>query len=77
MASVSGLESAREAGASTVESKVVLGDPAEEIVAYARDRKADLIITGSRGLGKLKSFVLGSTSNKVTQLADCSCLTVK
>ena len=28
-------------------------------------------------IGKLKSFVLGSTSQKVAQLAECSCLTVK
>jgi len=70
-------QSARDYGAEDIESKAVLGSPAEEIVVYAREREADLIITGSRGLGKLKSLVLGSTSNKVSQLADCSCLTVK
>ena len=68
---------AKHFGAKNIESKVVLGNPAEEIVEYAQDRKADLIITGCRGFGKLKSLVLGSTSNRVTQLAKCSCLTVK
>ncbi len=71
------LQCAREAGAEDAETKVALGDPTEEIVAFARDCNADLIITGSRGIGKLKSLVLGSTSHKVTQLASCSCLTVK
>jgi nucleotide-binding universal stress UspA family protein len=57
--------------------KATLGDPAEEVVTFAKDRKADLIICGNRGFGKLKSMVLGSVSNKITQLAECSCLTVK
>jgi len=68
---------ARDEGVNEVESSVVMGYPAEKIVAFARDRKADLIITGSRGFGKLKSLVLGSTSHRVTELAKCSCLIVK
>ncbi|MDH3220382.1 MAG: universal stress protein [Gammaproteobacteria bacterium] len=68
---------ARDEGVAEVETSVVMGNPAEEIVAFASDRKADLIITGSRGFGKLKSLLLGSTSHRVTQLAKCSCLTVK
>ena len=55
----------------------VLGNPAEEVAAFARDRNADLIISGSRGFGKFKSPLLGSTSHKIAQLAECSCLTVK
>jgi nucleotide-binding universal stress UspA family protein len=68
---------AREAGVEQIEHKVVLGDVAGEIVNFAENRKADLIVTGSRGFGKLKGLLLGSTSSKVTQLAHCSCLTVK
>lgn len=75
------VEQAREStvhhGAKDVEARAVLGSPAEEVVAFARDRKADLIISGSRGFGKLKSLLLGSTSHKIAQLADCSCLTIK
>ncbi len=69
--------SAKQHGAKDVDARSTLGDPAEAIVEYARDRNADLIITGSRGFGKLKSMLLGSTSSKVAQLAKCSCLTVK
>ena len=68
---------AREAGVERIERKVVLGDVAGEIVNFAANRKADLIVTGSRGFGKLKGLLLGSTSSKVTQLSQCSCLTVK
>jgi nucleotide-binding universal stress UspA family protein len=70
-------ESAKHHGATDVEARAVLGNPAEEIVEFARDRNADLIICGSRGFGKLKSLLLGSTSHKIAQLAECSCLTVK
>jgi nucleotide-binding universal stress UspA family protein len=70
-------QSAMEHGATEVESRAVTGNPAEEVVAFARDRKADLIICGSRGFGRVKSLLLGSTSHKITQLAECSCLTVK
>ncbi len=71
------VECAQRLGIQQVEHKAALGDVATEIVAYAADRNADLIVTGSRGFGKLKSLLLGSTSHKITQLAECSCLTVK
>ena len=47
------------------------------VVAFAIDRNADLIVCGSRGFGRMKSLLLGSTSHKIAQLAQCSCLTVK
>ncbi|HUV21800.1 MAG TPA: universal stress protein [Gammaproteobacteria bacterium] len=68
---------ARHAGAAKVDSKVAQGDPAEEIITFAKNRKADLIVCGSRGLGKWKSMLLGSISSKLVQLSTCSCLTVK
>ena len=66
----------REAGAKQVETQVLQGDPAETIVELAQQRGADLIITGCRGFGRVKRLLLGSTSQKINQLADCSCLTV-
>jgi nucleotide-binding universal stress UspA family protein len=69
--------SARDCGAQEVDARAVLGSPAEEVVDFASDRKADLIVCGSRGFGRVKSVLLGSTSHKIAQLAECSCLTVK
>nr|WP_312860533.1 universal stress protein [Mesorhizobium sediminum] len=43
----------------------------------ARDENFDLIVLGSRGLGDVEGFLLGSVSHKVTSLASCPCLTVK
>jgi len=68
---------AGEAGVEAVETVIVDGNPAKEIIAFAKARVADLIVIGSRGFGALKSLALGSISNKVAQLADCTCLTVK
>ena len=53
------------------------GDPAAVILDVADNEKADLIVMGSRGLGALKSLMVGSVSQKVSHLAPCSCITVK
>jgi nucleotide-binding universal stress UspA family protein len=41
------------------------GDPAQEIIAAAREKKADLIIMGSRGRGQFVGLILGSVSERV------------
>jgi nucleotide-binding universal stress UspA family protein len=53
------------------------GDPADEILKNAESRKIDLIVMGSRGLGKFSGVILGSVSTKVLSHAKCSCITVK
>ena len=52
------------------------GEPADRIVACAKDCGADLIVTGRRGLGSLGALVQGSTSQRINHLADCAYLTV-
>ncbi|MCP3746982.1 MULTISPECIES: universal stress protein [Paenibacillus] len=52
------------------------GDPAHEILDYARDSKQQLIIIGSRGLSGIKEMMLGSVSHKVSQLSSCPVLIV-
>ncbi|AIW41686.1 MULTISPECIES: universal stress protein [Paenibacillus] len=52
------------------------GDPAHEILNYARDSKQQLIIIGSRGLSGIKEMMLGSVSHKVSQLSSCPVLIV-
>lgn len=52
------------------------GDPAEQIIACAEGRGADLIITGRRGLGGIGSLLQGSTTQSVNHLATCACLSV-
>ena len=67
---------AAEQGAGKVRGFVKSGPPARTIVGFAKDRDADLIVLGSRGLGDVEGFLLGSVSHKVTSLANCPVLVV-
>lgn len=60
-----------------VETAVMEGDPASNILGYAEKGGFDMIVMGSRGLGKFRGMVLGSTSRKVLQNAKCPVLIVK
>jgi len=54
------------------------GHPSHTIVNVAKEEGFDMIIIGSRGIGGLKKFFLGSVSNAVVQEAEnCSVLVVK
>ncbi|MBW1716873.1 MAG: universal stress protein, partial [Deltaproteobacteria bacterium] len=60
----------RKKGGQDIEATVMEGDPAERIIAYAKDHDVDMIVMGSRGLGSFKGLLLGSVSNKVSHRAD-------
>ena len=70
-------EKAKNAGATKIETAIGTGDPANSILDFAKRREVDLIVMGTRGLGKLKGTILGSVSRKVTNNAETSCLTVR
>ncbi|MGG6312992.1 universal stress protein [Paenibacillus macerans] len=65
--------------AAGLEPKVEMeqGPPAESILDYAKKNGADLIVIGSRGLGGIREFVLGSVSHNVVQHAQIPVLVVK
>lgn len=65
-----------EAGASKVRGFVKGGQPARTIVKFGEEHDADVIIIGSRGLGDIEGFLLGSVSHKVTSLASCPVIVV-
>ena len=58
-------------GARHIVVEADFGDPATRIIEAARDRKADAIVVGSRGHGRLAGLLLGSVAQKVTSLASC------
>jgi nucleotide-binding universal stress UspA family protein len=68
---------AREHGAKVIGRVVTEGDPADVILDCAKERKADLIVMGTRGLSDLAGLFVGSVSHKVSHLADCTCITVR
>lgn len=72
--SVVALEGARAlAGDAGIEAETVLlrGDPAEEVINYARENKAGIIFAGSRGRAGLKKMLMGSVAEKIIGMSDC------
>lgn len=68
---------AKAAGATRVQTVVGQGDPASVIIDESDARDIDLIVVGTRGLGKIKSEFLGSVSRKVTNLSKKNCVIVR
>jgi nucleotide-binding universal stress UspA family protein len=60
-----------------LESLVVYGDPAEELMAMAEEKHCDVIVVGSSGKGRMKRTLLGSVSTKISLHAHCSVYIVR
>jgi universal stress protein A len=53
------------------------GAPAEEIVRFADEHAADLVIMGTHGWTGVRHLILGSTAENVVRSAHCPVLTVR
>jgi nucleotide-binding universal stress UspA family protein len=62
---------------SEIHTEMIEGDPAMAIIEVATIRESNIIVMGSRGLGRLAGLVLGSTSQKVVAHAPCPVLIVR
>jgi len=60
-----------------IHSEMIEGQIADAILNVATTRESDLIIMGSRGLGRLAGALLGSNSQKVVSEAPCPVLIVR
>jgi nucleotide-binding universal stress UspA family protein len=58
-------------------TEVLEGPAAEAIIDVAKTRGSDVIVMGSRGLGRLAGVLLGSQSQKVVSHAPCPVLIVR
>ncbi|XP_072974188.1 uncharacterized protein [Typha angustifolia] len=61
----------------TADAAVVDGDTKDAICQAVEQMQADLLVVGSRGLGKIKRALLGSVSDYVAHHARCPVLIVK
>jgi nucleotide-binding universal stress UspA family protein len=61
----------------TAEGVLKRGDAATEIIDHVKTSKVDLIVTGSRGLSQLRSWLMGSVSRKLVHYSGCSTLVVR
>ncbi|KJS03834.1 MAG: universal stress protein UspA [Peptococcaceae bacterium BRH_c4a] len=61
----------------TIDTKIIWGNPSMEICREAKEGRFDLVIMGSRGLGEIKGYLMGSVSNRVVRHASCPVLIVR
>lgn len=69
-------QEAKQLNAPDTSTIMTHGDPGRVILNTAKDEGVDAIIMGSRGLGELKSLMIGSVSHKVSHGAGCRVITV-
>lgn len=63
-------------GVSDIVAKVLMGDVGEQIVEYATEIKADMIVMGTHGYKGLEKIMFGSVADKVVRAADCPVTTI-
>lgn len=63
-------------GVAGVNSKVLTGDVAEQIIQYAAEVESDLIIMGTHGYKGLEKIMFGSVADKVVRGASCPVMTI-
>jgi nucleotide-binding universal stress UspA family protein len=63
-----------EAGVGEAQRRIVIGDPADEIVTVAREIDANLIVIPSRGKTGLRRWMIGSVAERVVRRAPCPVL---
>ena len=56
---------------------ILFGKPFVEILKYAKEENADLIVMATHGRGAITHLLMGSTAEKVVRKAPCPVLTVK
>jgi nucleotide-binding universal stress UspA family protein len=75
------LDEITKAGGKIAEAHLRMGRPADEILHLSEQITAGLIVVGNQGLGRrfsrLKRFLMGSVSEKVSRYARCSVMVVR
>ena len=66
-----------KAGGVLLETVILEGKPAEEIVKYAREKGIDLIVIGTQGKRGIERLLLGSVAENIIRSAPCKVLVVK
>jgi len=60
------------AGSLDIEEEVVFGEPGDELLRFAKEKKIDLIIVGYKSYSAIEHLLVGSTASKVARYAPCS-----
>ncbi|MQA08072.1 MAG: universal stress protein [Pseudonocardiaceae bacterium] len=60
-------ERARAAGAGKIDTVVVSGKPVDSLLGVMKDRSADLLVVGNRGLRSLAGRIIGSVPSEAAR----------
>lgn len=60
-----------------LQTDIVVGHPAEQIIHRAEQDKIDLVILGRRGTSMFEKWILGSISERVLRYAHCPVMVVR
>jgi nucleotide-binding universal stress UspA family protein len=60
-----------------VRTQKAIGEPAAEIVSFARSAGVDLVVVGTHGRTGLEHALMGSVAERVVRRAHCPVLTVR
>lgn len=61
----------------TLITKLIQGNAGSAILDFCKKGKYDVIVMGSRGLGKFKELLLGSVSNKIVHHSSCPVMIIR
>lgn len=59
------------------EHRLVMGNPADEVVRIAKEENVDLIVMGTHGRTGFSRLLMGSVTEHVVRSAHCPVLTIK
>ncbi len=60
-----------------IKTEVLVGHPADQIVKFAKDKNCDMVVVGQTGKSRIKSWLLGSVSKRVSTYSPCTVTIVK
>lgn len=64
-------------GVAVEKADLRIGEPDAEVVAFAEEIGADLVVVGSRGTGNFKRAPIGSVSESIVRHAHCPVMVVR
>ena len=70
-------KAAKASGATKIGRTLLTGDPAEGILKLVKRKRADAVVMGRRGIARVTGLLVGSVTQKVSNLAACTVITVK
>lgn len=61
----------------TIDTVLLQGNPTSIILEFIKKEKCDIVIMGSRGMGKFKEIILGSVSSKIVHHSSCPVMLIR